>query len=58
MDNETIQAQYDELLNETNEPVVVGGLTFEPARVMRELDPIAYHLGLQDYINSLENDAP
>lgn len=54
-DNDVID-QYDDMLNECYEPVQVGGLTFDPADVIYNCDPIAYRCGLIDYIDSIEED--
>jgi predicted nucleic acid-binding Zn-ribbon protein len=45
--------QYEDALN-TEGLVKVGGLTFEPATIIRELDPTAYRCGLLDYVDSIE----
>lgn len=47
--------QYEEVLNEEG-LVKVGGLTFEPATIIRELDPIAYRCGLNDYVDGIDKD--
>lgn len=46
--------RYDEWLN--NQDVEVAGITFEAARVVRQLDPIAYRCGFADYCDSYEID--
>ena len=46
--------QYDEMLHECHPPVEVAGLTFEPAEVIFNCDPIAYRCGLMDYLDSIE----
>lgn len=43
--------EYDAVLNEGG-PICVGGYEFEPARILEELDPIAYNCGYNDYVNS------
>lgn len=43
---------YDDLLDEITGPVMVGGLEFVASRVLREMDPIAYRVGLHDFIDS------
>lgn len=49
--------QYDEFLNEIYPPVRFGELEYSPARVLLEVDPIAYRIGLHEYVDSLqEND--
>ena len=45
--------QYEEVLNSEGE-VKVAGLTFYPADIIRELDPIAYRCGLNDYVDGIE----
>lgn len=35
-------------------PVTVCGLTFDPSKIIRELDPIAYRCGLVDYVDSID----
>lgn len=46
---------YEEALNEGGD-VEVGHLTFERARIVRELDPIAYRCGLSDYYDAIHED--
>lgn len=46
---------YNEYLNETlceGKNVKLGGLEFEPAQVLREVDPIAYQTGFDDWCDS------
>ncbi len=47
---------YDEMLNDCYPMVEIGSLTFTPSRVLKELDPIAYRCGLNDYLDSLAQD--
>ena len=51
-----IEAMFDEYLNEVYEPITFGYLTFYPADIIKELDPIAYRCGLADYESELEAD--
>lgn len=46
---------YDEALDGDGE-VEVGGLTFYPSRIIRELDPTAYRCGFNDYMDSCYQD--
>lgn len=48
---EEAEEQYSDMLDEISGPVVVGGLEFAASRVLREMDPIAYRVGLHDYID-------
>ena len=45
---------YDDMLNECYPEVEVAGLTFDPAEVIFNCDPVAYRCGLIDYIDSIE----
>ena len=42
--------EYDEALNEGG-PVCIGCCEFEPARILEELDPIAYGCGYDNWID-------
>lgn len=44
---------YDDALDEGG-AVMVGGCEFFPSRILRELDPIAYRCGLNDYVDNLD----
>ena len=48
-----IEEMFDEFLNEVYEPITFGYLTFYPADIIKELDPIAYRCGLADYESDL-----
>lgn len=47
---------YDDMLN-GNDSVTVAGMDFDAADVLYHLDPTAYHVGFNDYIASLMQDA-
>lgn len=46
---------YDEMLDSDGD-VSVCGMMFEPSRIIKELDPIAYDCGLSDYVDSVSDD--
>jgi len=46
---------YDDMIDECCGEVNVG-VTFNASRVLRELDPIAYRCGFNDYVDSLFED--
>jgi hypothetical protein len=48
------EEMYDNFLNEFCPLVVIGSLEYEPAYVLKNVDPIAYHVGMQDYLDSIE----
>ena len=52
----TIEAMYDEFLNDSYGLVRIGSLVFEPAEVLKACDPIAYRVGLSDYESWIEGD--
>lgn len=48
-----LREMYNDMLNECNGEIQIGYITFEPARVLEELDNIAYECGLSDYYDSI-----
>jgi len=44
--------RYRDDLDETNEEIKLGELTFLPSRVIEELDPIAFRCGFADWTDS------
>lgn len=48
----TLEDDYCEYLDEVYEEVKIGCLTFQPSRIVRELDPIAFNIGFSDYISN------
>lgn len=53
LDNADDKEMYDEMWNEGYGPVKIGSLTFDPAKIVEELDPIAYRCGFNDYVDGL-----
>ena len=50
-----IEDMYDEMLDSDGR-VTVADIEFEPSRILKQLDPIAYNCGLATYQDSLERD--
>ena len=48
--------QYDEMLDECFEPVTLGSFTFNPSDVLFNCDPLAYRIGLDEYVDSMEQE--
>lgn len=46
---------YDAFLDEYG-PVVIDGITFDRSRIMKQLDPIAYRCGVNDYTDACGYD--
>lgn len=42
------EEQFDEMLDETYGTFKIGYLEFDASRILKELDPIAYRVGLAD----------
>lgn len=53
IDPDNHEDDFDEALDEGG-AVMVGGCEFLPSRILRELDPIAYRCGLNDYVDSID----
>jgi len=45
---------YDEMLDELYSPINIAGIEFDPSRVLKELDPIAYQCGFNDWLDSCD----
>ena len=43
---------YRELLDECHSEITIAGCTFEPSRVLEELDPITFRQGYLDYADA------
>jgi len=51
-----LQEQFNEYLNDCHDPVMIAGILFYPADILKECDPIAYRCYLNDFESSLENE--
>jgi hypothetical protein len=49
-------SEFDDFLDEFG-PVVIASLEYNPSRVLREVDPIAYRTMLIDYIDGCGIDS-
>ena len=47
---------YDSMLDDCYDDVNICGLNYVPSRALKEVDPIAYRCGCNDYIDSLLED--
>lgn len=45
---------YDQMLDELYAPISIAGIEFDPSQVLKELDPIAYQCGFNDWLDSCE----
>ena len=53
IDESEFEEQYIGMLDSEG-PVSVCGMNFDPSRILRELDPTAYNCGLADYANCID----
>jgi len=51
-----LEQQYDDMLNDVYGPSSIGGYEYDTAQALRQVDPIAYRVGLADYADSLMTD--
>lgn len=51
MNEELLAPLYDQMLDETNEQIVIGHLLYAPSDVLKAVDPIAYEQGFLDYLD-------
>jgi hypothetical protein len=55
MTEQELHDSFDEVLDSAGE-VKVLGYTYQPSRVLKNTDPIAYRTALADYADSLSRD--
>ena len=51
-----IMESYDEMLNDVYGTVIIAGYEYDTAQALKEVDPIAYSVGMNDYESSLEEN--
>ena len=51
-----LEEQFDEMLDETNEHIKIGNLTYLPSQVLKNTDPIAYRIALSEFEDYMEED--
>ena len=54
LDPDDYEDQFDDMLDESMQEIDIGGLTYSPSHVLKNVDPTAYCCGLIDYIDSLD----
>lgn len=48
---------YDEMLDDCNDPYKIGTLTFYPSEILSKCDPVAYRCGISDEISNQIEEA-
>lgn len=51
-----LQERYEDMLDDCHPMVCIGDMQYEPSRVLREVDPIAFRAGMLDYADALISD--
>ena len=54
---EITEAMYDDFLDDIYPPYEVGCFTFDASRIIKELDSIAYNVGMSEYEDSINYDS-
>lgn len=47
---------YEEFLNDVYDTVTIAGYEYDHGRAARMVDPIAFRVGVSDYMSSIEAD--
>ena len=55
LDPDNYEDQFNELLDESIPEIEIGHLTYSPSHVLKNVDPIAYRCGLNDFADSYFN---
>jgi hypothetical protein len=50
-----LEEQYKEFIDETTETIKIWGMEYEASRVLQDIDPIAYRVGFNDWLDTLDN---
>ena len=54
LDPDNYEDQFDDSLDDSIPGIEIGCLTYSPSHVLKNVDPIAYRCGLNDFVNSLD----
>jgi hypothetical protein len=56
MNENEAEHMFDNMLDECNPVVKIGTLEYMPSEVLKQIDPIAYRVGLSDYWSMMEEE--
>ena len=51
-----LEQAYNEMLDEVYGTVNIAGYEYDTSRALKEIDPIAYRVGMNDYESQLEEE--
>ena len=47
---------YDEMLDDVHEDICLFGVSYLASDLLKQIDPIRYEVGLEDYLHTLHED--
>jgi hypothetical protein len=53
---EELRMQFDDYLNDSHDTVTIAGMVFFPSDILKECDPVAYRIFLNEFESYLENE--
>ena len=56
MEEWELEESYDDMLDDAYGTVEVAGMTYDTSRILKNVDPIAYRVGMADYADSLTSN--
>jgi hypothetical protein len=56
LDVDSYREEFDNALDECNEEVKIGGCTYSPSYVLKNIDETAYRCGLNDYVDGVDKE--
>ena len=54
IEQEVSEDEFDDFIDECEEVITIFGMKFNPSRILKELDPIAYRCSKSDYESTLD----
>ena len=54
LDPDDYEDQFDESLDESIPEIEIGCLTYSPSHVLKNVDPVAYRCGLNDFVDQFD----
>lgn len=54
LDPDDYEYQFDDMLDDSTPEIEIGGLTYSPSHVLKNVDPVAYRCSLNDFVDSLD----
>ena len=51
---ETAAEEYERIINAIYGEIHIEGMTFPAGRILRELDPIAFHEGMRNFYDAMD----